>query len=102
MVDTGLAPLAVAQIVVQLGAAFLAWKITRYTDGIRAWGFIIIALLLMTLRRVTALLLMFGLMPEIEAISIVDKLALPLIISVLMLLGMWDLLGMFTKKYGGK
>ncbi|MCK4327512.1 MAG: hypothetical protein KAW41_03475 [Candidatus Diapherotrites archaeon] len=100
MADMTLVAVALLQVAFQLLAAFFAWRILKFTGGMVSWGLIIVALLVQTVRRVTTLSILLGLLPGGGLISTVDELLLPLTISACLMLGMWSLLQLFTKKYG--
>jgi hypothetical protein len=53
----------------------------------------------MTLRRITALLITVGAVPPLTgAVSSIDRLMLPLLISILLVWGMYDLLDIFRRE----
>ncbi len=85
--------IGIISIVLQLTAAYFAYKLIRITGVFRAWTLIIIVLLLMALRRITALI------TELTgALGFIDRFVLPLIISICLLWAMYDLLRLFKKK----
>jgi len=89
---------SVAQIALQLGAAYFAYKLIKMTGTFRAWVLVIIAFVLMAFRRTTALLITMGTIPElIGTIGMVDRLALPLVISICLIWGMYELFKIFLK-----
>ena len=73
------------QIILQLFNAYFAYRIWRMING--KWGLALpIGFLLMGLRRITAL---HGATPTIDTpILLLDKIILPLIISILLFVGM--------------
>lgn len=102
MVDQLSASIGIAQIVLQLGAAWYAFKIKGLMGDARFWSLVIIALLLMTLRRVTASAIEFSLMPNLTGwIAILDRLVLPFLISLFLLLGLYELNRKLGRKMGG-
>lgn len=96
---------SVVQIILQLGAAYFAYKLVKLTGMFRAWVLVITAFILMAFRRTTALLITMGAVPELTgAVGIFDRLILPLIISICLITGMYELFKMFLrwhKKKGG-
>lgn len=86
-------------IALQIVAAYFAYRLIRITGAFRAWTLIILALILMTLRRVTAQLITWGYLQQLTgSIGITDRLVLPLLISIFLVWGMYDLLNLFKKK----
>lgn len=99
MVDVVTLSLGVAQILLQLGAVYLAYRLTRITGAFLAWSLLIIALILMTLRRVTALMIEMGSIPAlVGSIAFIDRILLPLVISILLLLTMYGLVRTFERQ----
>lgn len=99
MIDMATFVLAIAQIILQLGAAFLAYRLTRLTGAFRAWSLLIIALVFMAARRTTALLIEMGAMPALGGfVGFVDRIVLPLSISILLLLSMYELVRTFERQ----
>jgi hypothetical protein len=90
--------LAVISIVLQIIAAYFAYKLIKITGAFRAWTLIIVALILMTLRRITALMITVGAVQPLRGtVSSIDRLLLPLLISILLVWGMYDLLTLFRR-----
>jgi cell shape-determining protein MreD len=103
MIDITTVFLGVLQIVVQLVAVFFAYRLTKITGIFRAWMLIILALVLMTARRFTALVIQLGSLPaETGTISFIDQIVLPSIISIILVLAMYDLLRTFSQQFGSK
>lgn len=99
MVDVLAVSLGALQIVIQLAAAYLAYRLTKITGGFLAWSLIIIALILMTVRRMTALFIQTGLLPGLSSsIQFVDTTALPMVISILLLAGFYGLVRTFERQ----
>ena len=91
--------LGIISIVLQIAAAYFACKLIRITGTFRAWILIILALILMTLRRITAQLITWGYLQQLTgSIGIIDRLVLPLLISIFLVLGMYDLLKLFKEQ----
>lgn len=96
MADAVSVSLGIIQILVQLVALYLAFKLTRITGGFLAWWLIISALVLMTLRRITALMIELGEIPAFAGLlSFIDRILLPFLISILLVLAMYDLVKRF-------
>lgn len=88
--------LGIIQIVVQLVAVYLAYRLTRITGAFWAWTMVILALVLMTVRRVTALMIQTGWIPALAgSLAYTDQVLLPLAISVLFALAMFELVRIF-------
>lgn len=99
MVEQIVLSLGVMQILVQLGAVYLAYRLTRITGAFLAWSLVIIALVLMTARRVTALMIETGSIPALGgSIAFIDRFLLPLAISILLLLAMYELVRAFERQ----
>ncbi len=91
--------LGIISIILQLIAAYFGYKLIRITGVFRAWTLIIIALVLMTLRRITALLITAKVVPPLTGtVSFIDRLILPLIISIFLVWALYDLLKLFKKE----
>lgn len=96
MADVLTSSLGVVQILVQLGAVYLAYRLTKITGAFLAWSLVIIALVLMTVRRVTALMIEIGSIPALGgSIAFIDRILLPLAISILLLFAMNGLVRTF-------
>jgi len=96
MVDVLTSSLGVVQILVQLGAVYLAYRLTKITGAFLAWSLVIIALVLMTVRRVTALMIEIGSISALGgSIAFIDRILLPLAISILLLFAMYGLVRTF-------
>jgi hypothetical protein len=99
MADLTTVLLGVIQIMVQLGAVYLAYRLTRSTGIFTGWTLFIIALMLMTARRVTALMIEIGSIgAPVGIIAFTDRILLPLAISVLLALAMYDLVRTFERQ----
>jgi hypothetical protein len=99
MVDLLSASLGVLQIVVQLGAVYLAYRLISLTGTFVAWSLVIVALVLMTVRRITALMIQVNMIPALGgSIQLVDTLVLPLSISILLFAGVYGLVKTFERQ----
>ncbi len=99
MADPVSLSLGVIQIIVQVAAVYLAYRLTKITGAFRAWYMVILALVLMTVRRVTALMIEAGsILALAGSIAFIDRIVLPLAISVLLSLGMFDLIRIFQRQ----
>lgn len=82
--------LGIFQIIVQAVAAVYAYKIYSFNRLNKGWIAMIFALILMTLRRVTALLIEVNYLPTLTGIiSYIDRVILPALISLLLLIGLY-------------
>jgi len=91
--------LGIFQIVTQLGAVYLAYRLTKVTGSFLGWSLIIAALILMTVRRVTALVIEVGAMPSLAgSVAFTDRVLLPLVISILLLIAMYNLVKTFEQQ----
>lgn len=78
------------QIIVQAVAAVYAYKIYAYNRLNRGWVAMIFALILMTLRRITALLIEFKLFSNFDGwLAYTDRIVLPSLISILLFIGLY-------------
>lgn len=99
MVDVLSATLGVLQIAIQLGAVYLAYRLTRVTGAFVSWSLVILALILMTVRRVTALTIQLSLVPSLSgSIEFVDTTLLPLSISILLIAAIYGLVRTFERQ----
>jgi hypothetical protein len=90
--------LSLAQIVIQFIAAYFSYKIYLFNRGNYGWISVTIALVLMSFRRITVLVLGFNYMPAFSGlISSLDKLVLPSLISILLFIGLWSMLKDFER-----
>jgi len=88
--------LAVLQIIIQIIAAFLAYKIYTYNRVSKSWLYLVVAFILMSFRRMTALLIGINLLPALDgSLSWIDRTLLPFLISVFLVIGVWALLKQF-------
>lgn len=82
--------LGVLQIVLQAIAAYFSYKIFVFNRVRRWWLAVTFALILMTFRRITALLIELRWLGSFSgAISDIDRIVLPFLISVLLLWGIY-------------
>lgn len=96
MADAISLSLGIIQIIIQLIALILAYRLTRITGGFLAWWLIIAALVLMTVRRITAFIIEIGATSGlVGSVAFVDRIGLPLLISILLALAMFDLVKKF-------
>jgi chromate transport protein ChrA len=99
VVDLVSVSLGLVQIIVQLAAVYLAYRLSRITGAFRAWYMVILALVLMTVRRVTALMIQTGWIPaEAGSLAYIDQILLPLAISVLLVVALFELVRLFEKQ----
>lgn len=99
MVEAVTLTLGITQILAQLGAVYLAYRITKTAGAFLAWSLVILALILMTVRRVTALMIEVGSLPALGgSVAFIDRILLPLAISLLLLLGLYDLVRTFERQ----
>ncbi len=83
-------------------AAWYAYRVMRLIGIARFWILVVVALLLMTVRRLTALAIEAGAVPALTAwVASLDRLVLPLVISVCLLLGMYELFYRLRQKIKG-
>jgi len=82
---------SLVQIILQLGAVGFAISIGRMLDA-KLWWTIVVAFLLMAVRRITALLINLNLISELQGtIGTLDRLYLPLLISIFLTIGIYSL-----------
>ncbi len=99
MVDILSASLGVLQIAIQLGAVYLAYRLTKLTGAFVAWSLVIFALILMTVRRITASMIQLNLIPGLSgSIQVIDTIALPLAISILLFAAIYLLVKTFERQ----
>lgn len=99
MLDPVIITLGLAQIFLQLGAAYFAYETLRVVGTFRAWTLIVLALLLMTVRRMTALAIEAGFALQLGgALGFIDRFVLPLVISICFLVALWDLRRIFLRE----
>jgi TctA family transporter len=89
----------VVQIIIQLFCAYYAHKLYNLLNNYNKWYYLTLAFILMALRRVTALLDHYGWWFDL---GLVDKLILPLTISVLLIIGLVYLYGSATETHENK
>lgn len=90
--------LGIFQIFVQLFAAYFSYKIYLFNMENKGWLTVSFALILMTFRRITALLIGMEYIPEFSGwIANLDRLILPSIISILLFFGFWSMLKNFEQ-----
>jgi len=85
---------AVASIVLQLAAAYYAYRLIRTTGVFRAWALVVLALCLQVLRRIISFITVAG--SGTEILQMFD-LFIMLAISLFLLLGMYELSKKFEK-----
>lgn len=99
MADPATLALGLIQILVQIVAVYFAYRLTRSTGAFLAWTLIIGALILMTVRRVTALFIQLGSLQALTGVvSYIDQVLLPLAISFLLLGGIFGLVRIFERR----
>lgn len=92
VVDFLVLSLAAAQIILQLLAAYFAYKIMLAVDRAWFWSLVILALLLMTARRITALMIELNVAASATGFfSVLDRVGRPFLISVLLATGFYAL-----------
>ena len=80
------------QIVVQFTAAYFSYVIYKYNRLCKAWLAVVVGLVLMAFRRVTALLIeLSGAPTSTDPVRFLDRVLLPFAISVLLLWGLWSM-----------
>ncbi len=93
--------LAILQIALQLVAAYFALRIVMLwaPEKLRwFWGVIVLGFLLMAIRRVTALLIGLDILPKLSGVvGTIDRVYLPLAISICLTIGMYALHGKFKQ-----
>jgi len=94
-----LAILAVV-VLIQLGAAFYAYRLTRLTGGFRAWWLLIIALLFLSERSFVAFLKALGIdiTFNMPILAVLDQAVIPVTIALVILAAMYDLNKTFESK----
>lgn len=98
MIEEAVAILGLVQIILQLSAAYFAYKVMKLTGRFRAWSLIVIALIIMAVRRITAELITMNLLHLGGTIELMDRLLLPLVISMCLTASMYELAKIFSKK----
>ncbi len=84
--------LELIQIVVQFTAAYFSYVIYKYNRLYKAWLAVVVGLVLMAFRRVTALLIELSRAPaSTDPVRFLDRVLLPFTISVLLLWGLWSM-----------
>lgn len=97
--DTVSLALGVGQIAVQMVAVYLAYRLTKIAGGFLAWYIVIGALVLMTVRRVTALMIEMGSIQSlVGSLAFIDRIVLPLAISTLLAYALFELVRMFERQ----
>jgi hypothetical protein len=76
-------------VILQIGAIYFAYRLTRMTGGFRAWWLIIIALTLMTGRRLADIGMTLEQTSLASSVEFINA-ALGLVISAAMLTGMYE------------
>jgi len=85
---------AAVSIILQLAAAYYAYRLMRITGVFRAWALVVLALFLQLFRRIIALMAVAGL--GTEFIEMFDLLIM-LMISLFLFFGMYELSKKFEK-----
>ncbi len=89
MANTVNVTLMLLQILIQLGALYASYIIYKYNRLNKAWLAVTLALFLMTLRRVTALLIELGILTQLQGpIKFADSILLPFVISIFLFAGL--------------
>lgn len=88
--------LGIIQIVVQFAAAYFSYRIYKYNRLNQAWLAVTWALVFMTLRRITALMIELKYISSFSGwIADLDRIILPFIISILLFWGFLAMLKNF-------
>ena len=89
-------------VIVQLIAAWYAWRVLRLLGPAWFWALVVIAMLVQALRRVNTLFIDASLLPPDSSslLAWLDSHFLAFVISACMLLGMRELYGRLKKKFG--
>jgi hypothetical protein len=88
--------LGIFQIVVQFVAAYFSYKIYLFNKENYGWISVTVALVLMSFRRITALLIGLKYISALGGwVALLDRLILPSIISLLLFGGLWSMLKNF-------
>jgi len=90
--------LGIVQVLLQVAATYFAYKLIKITGTFRAWSIILIALVLQTVRRMITLMVTISLIPRGDTYTFLDQGALPLLISLCLAAGMYELLKMFAER----
>ena len=102
---TGLYLVVVLEVVVQAGAVYFAYRLTKLTGSFRAWTLIIAAFVLTTGSSVLGLILLLAINPD-QIVSLVQSIGLATTIlsdtvnitaAFLLFLGMFDLVRRFQR-----
>lgn len=82
--------LGIFQIVIQAIAVYYSYKIFSFNRLNKGWLALAFALILMTFRRITALFIEINVLPNYSGwISYTDRIVLPTVISVFLLVGLF-------------
>ena len=83
--------LIVILIILQVFTLFFAWRIGKILGEAKFWIFIILALSVIIIRRLTALLILFEVIEYSSLINSIDNTYIPLVFWFFFLIGMYDL-----------
>ena len=88
--------LGVLQIVIQLVAVYFSYIIFTFNRLNKAWLAVILALILMTIRRFTVLLTELDALPALTGtIQFIDRIILPFAISIFLAVGLFTMMKKF-------
>ena len=97
MNQSGIIMLAISQMVYQLAAAYLSYRIYKFNRVNKGWLMVTIALILMAVGRIFAVVLLLGWANELPPIvAFIDSLVLPFLISVFLLIGLYSMFRNFV------
>jgi hypothetical protein len=90
MTHAFLLSLGILQIIIQLIAVYYSYRIYLFNRLNKAWLTLTFGLILMALRRITASLVEFDIIPSFTGfISDIDRFILPTLISICLLMGLF-------------
>lgn len=82
--------LAILQIIIQAVAVYYSYKIYEFNRLNKGWLALTVALILMTFRRITALLIELSLLSNLSGwLAQTDRVILPTLISIFLLVGLY-------------
>jgi len=90
--------LGIVQVLLQVAAAYFAYRLMKITGTFRAWSLILTALVLQTVRRMIAWMVVMSFIPRGDTFTLLDQGVLPLLISLCLAAGMYELLKMFAER----
>lgn len=86
----------VLQIVIQAVAVYYSYKIFSFNRLNKGWLALTVALILMTFRRITALLIEMNFLASFSGwLAHIDRIVLPTLISIFLLIGLFVMLKNF-------